>query len=138
MKLGVETNSKEVRMEQAIQRSDAKIYPEVRYEGKKGQVTKKPWPDGEEEPLSLTPSLMAESHSSEFGWGRSGSAPAQLAIALLLDATSDPQKARDYSFDFCHEKVGTWGKNWSIYRSDILNWLRKVEEREIEERIMRN
>lgn len=115
--------------------SKDKMYPEVEYWGwQPHQVFKKLWPDGEPEELPLEPSLKLANHSpTGFSWGYSGSGPAQLALALLLDATSEPDKALSYYQEFKQAIVAGWDFNgsWVIFRSDIINWLKLAEGRRI-------
>ncbi len=105
-----------------------KLYPEIQYTGaNEHDVVKRLWPDGEDERLPLKPSLKLRNHSpTGFSWGYGGSGPAQLALALLLDATSEPDKALSYYYDFKVAIVAGWGSNgsWLIFRSDIINWLK--------------
>jgi len=109
---------------------DSKIYPEALYYGRRisqcgGQpVYKKLLPDGEDTYLYPEPSQKLHNHSPDgFNWGFGGSGPAQLALALLLDATSDPKTALEFYQQFKWDKVACWGELWSITRSEILLWL---------------
>ncbi len=80
------------------------------------------------EPLPLELSLKLANHSpTGFSWGYLGSGPAQLAIALLLDATGDPEIAQSKAYDFKVDFVAGWGETWVIFRSDIINWLKGKE-----------
>lgn len=121
--------------ERTTQADDAKIYPETQYYGKNGHdVYKRLWPDGDPERLPLEPSLKLANHSpTGFSWGFSGSGPAQLALALLLDATSIPETALAYYQEFKQAIVAGWDFNgeWMIFRYDILNWLRLRQARNI-------
>ncbi len=113
---------------QTAQADDAKIYPETEYSGEdEHEVYKRLWPDGDEEVLPLEPSLKLGDHSKDFGWGYEGSSSAQLALALLLDATSNPDTALNYYQEFKQAIVAGWGKEWLIFRSDIIHWLRQRE-----------
>lgn len=120
-----------------LNRSDdaRQIYPETLYYAKRisqggGQpVFKKLLPDGEVTKLYPAPSLKLYNHSPDgFQWGYGGSGPAQLALALLLDATTDPRTALDFYQQFKWEFVSGWGAEWSITREEILDWL-KAEQR---------
>ena len=110
------------------QAEDNQLYPETEYYGNSGHdVYKRLWPDGDPERLPLKPSLKLANHSpTGFSWGFSGSGPAQLALALLLDATSLPETALNYYQEFKSAIVAGWDFNgsWVIFRSDIINWLR--------------
>ena len=76
------------------------------------------------------------SHSPDgFNWSYGGSGPAQLALALLLDAIKHEQprlsrmeiqgKALLYYQDFKWAFVCGWGDTWEITSKDIVNWLWK-------------
>ena len=105
---------------------DNKLYPEIEYSGRDGHdVFKRLWPDGEREELPLEPSLKLANHSpTGFSWGYYGSGPAQLALALLLDATSVPETALACYQEFKQAIVAGWPSEWVIFRSSIINWLR--------------
>lgn len=84
----------------------------------------------------LTPgrSLELASHSpSGFEWGYSGSGPAQLALALLLDYTDDEEIALAHYTEFKNEVVsqlkctGPDGR-WRLTASDIEAVLRKTTD----------
>lgn len=111
-----------------------KLYPETEYYGNHGhQVFKRLYPDGNAEPLPLEPSLKLRNHSpTGFSWGYSGSGPAQLALALLLDATSVPETAERWYQEFKSNIVAGWDFNgsWVIFRSDIISWLKLMASRE--------
>lgn len=77
-------------------------------------------------PLSAIPSQKLWNHSPDgFEWGYGGSGPAQLALALLLDATNGNSiTALGYYQAFKWRYVAGWAKTgWAINRSTILNWL---------------
>lgn len=80
-------------------------------------------PDGS--PLELEPSLEVWRHSpSDFEWGFSGSGPAQLALALLLDHTGDPAKAQANYQRFKADVVARWrDKEWRLDPNEIDAWL---------------
>ncbi|KKN16952.1 hypothetical protein LCGC14_0970690 [marine sediment metagenome] len=74
--------------------------------------------------LSPLPSLKLRNHSPDgFSWGYHGSGPAQLALAILLDATLDGEVAQANYQDFKDEFVATWGDNWCILLSEITQFL---------------
>ncbi len=111
-------------------KDDAKIYPEALYYAERYSqcghqpVFKRLLPDGEPTELSPEPSQKLNDHSLDvFQWGYSGSGPAQLALALLLDATTDPEMALAHYQQFKWDKVATWGDAWRITKSEILLWL---------------
>lgn len=75
--------------------------------------------------LSPKASLKLYPHSPDgFNWGYGGSGPAQLALALLYNATHDKNLALDNHQSFKWEWVSRWGDNWQITDQDILAWLR--------------
>lgn len=125
--------------------SDKKIYPEALYYARRVSaggaqpVFKKLMPDGEEARLYPGPSQKLFNHSPDgFQWGYGGSGPAQLALALLLDATSDPETALANYQTFKWEKVAGWGNEWSITRSDILLWIELLKQAALEAMISQN
>lgn len=122
------------------QDTDARqIYPETLYYGRRislcgGQpVFKKLLPDGAPTKLSPIPSQKLYNHSPDgFQWGYGGSGPAQLALALLLDATTDPDTALAFHQKFKWDKVAGWGENWSITRGEILLWIEEQKKAQLE------
>ncbi len=85
--------------------------------------------NGVVEPLSPERSLDVVDHSPDgFQWGFAGSGPSQLSLALLLDATNDPDIAVRYHQDFKQEHVAGWGDRWQITSRDILLWLELTEK----------
>lgn len=108
-----------------------KTHPETRYWGKRisesgpQPVFKQLLPDGEATQLSPAPSQKLRNHSPDgFQWGYSGSGPAQLSLALLLDVTSRPEMAQAHYQNFKFHLVATWGEEWSITSREILEWLK--------------
>jgi len=75
--------------------------------------------------LEIEPSRKLYNHSSEFSWSYSGSGPAQLALALLLDATGDEQLALSLHQQFKDKVVAGWGDTWSISDEKILAWVKE-------------
>jgi len=124
---------------------DRQLYPEALYYGRRVSegghqpVFQKLLPDGEPEELSPVPSQKLYNHSPDgFQWGYGGSGPAQLALALLLDATSDPDTAQAHYQDFKRGNVAGWGESWSITRNEILAWLKEEQKRAVLERLSSN
>ena len=80
-------------------------------------------PDGS--PLPLAPSLAIRNHSpTGWEWGYHGSGPAQLALALLLDLTGDPDTAAARYQDFKAAHVAIWrGRTWALDPADLRGWL---------------
>ena len=73
-------------------------------------------------PLSLH--LELRNHSpTGFAWGYGGSGPAQLALALLVDATSDQTLALRHYQDFKFHFVATWADSWSTTAGEIRAFL---------------
>lgn len=120
-----------------------KTYPETKYSGKRVStsgpqpVFKQLLPDGS--PVELSPVLSQKvyNHSpSGFQWNYGGSGPSQLALALLLDVTTDPQTALLYHHDFKWTFVASWGDEWEITSREILEWLARQQARELQKRLM--
>jgi len=75
--------------------------------------------------LSPSPSQKLFNHSPDgFQWGYGGSGPAQLALALLLDATNDPELSVRLHQDFKLDFVSHWGEKWEITTEQIQSWIR--------------
>jgi hypothetical protein len=73
-----------------------------------------------EEPRPLPLQLAIRNHSpTGFAWGYGGSGPAQLALALLVDATGDNELALRHYQDFKWSFVAGWDKSWSITEKEI-------------------
>jgi len=69
-------------------------------------------------PLPLC--LELRNHSpTGFAWGYGGSGPAQLALALLMDAIGNEELALTHYQDFKREHVSNWGERWSITAREI-------------------
>ena len=121
-----------------------KIYPEILYSAKRisecghQPVFKQFIPDGEPVELSPEPSQKLHNHSPSFTWGYCGSGPAKLALALLLDATTNPDTALAYYQEFKWDKVAEWGDEWSMLRSEILLWVEQQKIKQLEAMISRN
>jgi len=74
----------------------------------------------------LTPQASQKlvNHSPDgFNWGYGGSGPAQLALAILLDVTNNPEEAMRYSTWFKDDYVAQWGDQWSISEQAVKDWL---------------
>jgi Family of unknown function (DUF6166) len=73
--------------------------------------------------LSPTASQKVWNHSPDgFEWGYCGSGPAQLALALLMDAGLDDETACQCHQEFKRRVVAGWkiGCAWSMLRSVVL------------------
>ena len=68
-------------------------------------------------------------NSDDFQWGYGGSGPAQLALALLLDATGDTEIALRYYQQFKDEYVSIWLDRWGLTRDMIREWVKIQEEK---------
>lgn len=77
--------------------------------------------------LALGPSLKLWNHSpTGYEWGYGGSGPAQLALALLLDATGDKVLSVDLHQKFKAKIVSNFPRNgtWDLKRSQIMEWVK--------------
>ncbi len=64
--------------------------------------------------------LELRNHSpTGFAWGYSGSGPAQLALALLMDALGNAELALKHYQDFKWQVVADWHGRWSITAQEI-------------------
>lgn len=81
--------------------------------------------------VELTPGISRYiyKHSLEFSWGYGGSGPAQLALALLVDATHSSLIAQRNHQQFKDAYVATWPQDgaWEISRSEIRRWLEESQ-----------
>lgn len=72
----------------------------------------------------LTPqrSQRHRNHSPDgFNWGYGGTAPAQLALAILLDAFGSAHLAQKWYQPFKWHWVSAWGEEWEISK-DVIQW----------------
>ncbi|GAI23246.1 unnamed protein product, partial [marine sediment metagenome] len=75
--------------------------------------------------LSPIPSQKLYNHSPDgFSWGYGGSGPAQLALALLYDATGDKEISLRNHQQFKWTFVANWQEDWHITSDEILAWLK--------------
>lgn len=118
-------------------------HPETRYWGKRisecghQPVYKQLLPDGETTQLSPKASQRLRNHSPDgFQWGRNGAGPAQLALALLLDVTGNPELTQAHYQNFKVDKVASWGEEWEVTSREILEWLGKIRSLELENKVM--
>ena len=78
--------------------------------------------DGSDE-LPIRLSIGAYS-PDEFGWGHEGPAPAQLALAILSDATRDGEYAARRHREFRRDVIARITANeWQMEREDVLGWV---------------
>lgn len=84
--------------------------------------------DNSQQPLN--PRYDLRNHSpTGFAWNYHGSGPAQLALALLADATGVDDLAEKLYQDFKNERIATLGRGgWEIKQDEILEW---VETRDV-------
>ena len=76
--------------------------------------------------LDPRPSQKVHNHSPNgFEWGYGGSGPAQLALAILLDATDGNKlTAEEWHQQFKWDHVTRWHQNgWATTRAAVLRWL---------------
>lgn len=79
------------------------------------------WVQGKE--LSPERSFRVRRHSPDgFQWGYCGSAPAQLALALLLDALGRVRSAAHWYQTFKRQVVGCLPDQWVLTQEEILAW----------------
>jgi hypothetical protein len=75
-------------------------------------------------PLPLC--LEIRNHSpTGFEWGYGGSGPAQLALALLVDALGSVEIAEAHYQDFKREIVSGLGRDWSLRVQEIRDFVSK-------------
>lgn len=124
---------------------DSQIYPETIYYSERisgpghQPVLKKLLPDGEPTELLPKPSQKLWNHSpTGFSWGYGGSGPAQLALALLLDATGDTQLAIAFHQPFKWAKVAKFGDSWHINTGEIMVWLENQKKDLLRDRVGKN
>jgi hypothetical protein len=80
-------------------------------------------------------SLSVRNHSPDgFNWGYGGSGPAQLALALLLEAGLPDDVAVTLYQDFKWQVVGQWNTNlnWLLRGEDLRYWIEQQLWRERE------
>jgi hypothetical protein len=98
---------------------------QVWYEGEReSAVWKRVKDDKGEYEVPLTPfrSQQLRNHG-DFNWGYLGSGPAQLALAILLDATGDPELALQHYQEFKFQVVANFKDQWSMSWEEIADWL---------------
>lgn len=80
------------------------------------------WEAEQPRPLDLVPSLRLHNHSpGGFAWGYTGSGPAQLALAILLDYLGDEQMALAHYQAFKTSHVSSWPQEgaWELGADEI-------------------
>ena len=75
--------------------------------------------------LPLDPRYDLRNHSpTGFAWAYAGSGPAQLALAILADATGDDATALRHYQQFKFDKIAVLPRGtWKIDSADVLDWL---------------
>lgn len=82
--------------------------------------------DGRRTPLPLR--LDLDNKSPVFDWGHLGVGPAQLALALLADASGDNGRALYFALDFKRRFVSNLPQDrWSASRESVLLVLSAIE-----------
>lgn len=81
-------------------------------------------------PLSPGPSRRLVNHSPDgFAWGYGGSGPAQLALAVLLEASVPDRQALQLYQRFKCDHIATLPETFDI-EVDLGEWVRSVSEDE--------
>ena len=84
--------------------------------------------------VQLNPRLDLRNHSPDgFEWGYGGSGPAQLALALLCDATGDDElslQLYQHYKDRVISKIKRADK-WVITRLEVLEWVARLGDRNV-------
>ncbi|MFW6055863.1 MAG: DUF6166 domain-containing protein [Chloroflexota bacterium] len=82
-------------------------------------------PETADNPYVLKPevSRAVVDYCVRFDWGTTDSAALQLAVALLLDVTGEPEKARAWSELFARKYVDNLPPDWTVPELDIDLWL---------------
>jgi len=72
------------------------------------------------DPFNPKPSQKIHNHSPDgFSWGYSGSGPHQLALAILLEETDDPEFAQKHYTRFLREVVSRLDNHFKITSADL-------------------
>jgi hypothetical protein len=76
--------------------------------------------------IPLSPRLDLRNHSpTGLSWGYPGSGPAQLALALLADATGKDEVALRFYQKYKAEVVAKLPKDWELPISAVSGWVRR-------------
>ena len=73
--------------------------------------------------LAADESRSVQDCCPEFCWGDVSEGSLQLAVALLLDVTGEPDTARQWHECFARKYVANLGRNWTVPELDIALWL---------------
>jgi hypothetical protein len=81
-------------------------------------------------PFKLSPEASRKiyDHSSDFEWSYTGSGPAQLALALLLDVTGEAEVAELLHQRFKEEVVAGFEDEFLITADAIWEWVKKNDK----------
>src|SRR5580658_956339 len=108
----------------ALPRCTEKIYRGVRLRDGNCEVSvyepsaSTPFRRGATSSRPLPLHLELRNHSpTGFAWGYSGSGPAQLALAILMDAAGEPALALRHYQEFKFRFVSGWDDTWRITQS---------------------
>lgn len=75
----------------------------------------------------LNPRFDIMNHSPcGFEWGYEGSGPAQLALAILCDATGDDALALSIYQDFKRQIVGHFTDRWELQAGDVADFAKSL------------
>ena len=79
------------------------------------------------EPRPLAPRLDLRAHSQNgFDWGYGGGKPAQLALAILADATGNDAYALRHHHWFKLEVIGGLSREgWKLTEGDVRGWIQE-------------
>ncbi len=77
--------------------------------------------------LNIARSRDVFKHSVEFNWGYEGSGPAQLALALLLEVTGEPQQALNLYHNFKRTFVSKFPGSFTATIA-LREWAQAVKE----------
>ena len=85
--------------------------------------------NGETESRPLPFYLDVCNHSpTGFAWGYCGSGPAQLALAILVDATGDKELALRHYQDFKFQFVSGWGDSWRLTAEQVRSFISRNDQ----------
>lgn len=107
-------------------RHPTRVYSGVRRpEGCVVHVRDSAYPETEDNPYVLDPgdSRAVVDYCERFDWGTTESDALQLAVALLLDVTGEPEKALLWAELFAEKYVNNLPADWTVPEIDIDLWL---------------
>jgi len=74
-------------------------------------------------PLAISESRKVQDCCESYHWGDESNGARQLAVALLLDVTGDPDSAKQWFEFFACRYVANLGQSWNVPELDIALWL---------------